>query len=69
MFRMAKEQADGKPDYVVTDGSDKPRRVCVRGPSYTHAIALLQDLIVNVDIADVPGLMTSLHTCPPEIER
>jgi len=55
--------------YVVTDGSDKPRRVCVRGPSYTHAIALLQDLIVNVDIADVPGLMTSLHTCPPEIER
>ena len=55
--------------YLVTDGSGYPRRVNVRGPSYTHAIALLEKLIVNVNIADVAALMVSLHTYPPEIER
>ena len=55
--------------YLVTDGSGYPRRVNVRGPSYTHAVALLEKLIVNVNIADVAGLMVSLHTYPPEIER
>jgi NADH-quinone oxidoreductase subunit D len=55
--------------FMVTDGSELPRRVYVRGPSYTHAVALLEDLIVNVNMADVAGLMTSLHTYPPEIER
>lgn len=55
--------------YLVTDGSGYPRRVNVRGPSYTHAVALLERLIVNVNISDVAGLMVSLHTYPPEIER
>ncbi|PLX40561.1 MAG: NADH-quinone oxidoreductase subunit D [Hyphomicrobiales bacterium] len=55
--------------YVVTDGSGYPRRINVRGPSYTHAMTLLEKMIVNVNIADVAGLMVSLHTYPPEIER
>ncbi|MBE9483693.1 MAG: NADH-quinone oxidoreductase subunit D, partial [Bacteroidetes bacterium] len=55
--------------YLVTDGSGYPRRVNVRGPSYTHAVALLERMIVNLNIADVAGLMVSLHTYPPEIER
>ena len=55
--------------YAVSDGSAYPRRVYVRGPSYTHAIALLERLAVGVNIADVNGLMVSLHTCPPEIDR
>ena len=55
--------------YLVTDGSGKPRRVNVRGPSYTHAMALLERLIVNMNISDVAGLLVSLHTYPPEIER
>jgi NADH-quinone oxidoreductase subunit D len=55
--------------YLVTDGSGYPRRVNVRGPSYTHAIALLERLIVSCNIADVAALMVSLHTYPPEIER
>jgi len=55
--------------YLVTDGSGYPRRVNVRGPSYTHAMALLERMIVNVNISDVAGLMVSLHTYPPEIER
>jgi NADH-quinone oxidoreductase subunit D len=55
--------------YLVTDGSGYPRRINVRGPSYTHAMALLEKMIVNVNISDVAALMVSLHTYPPEIER
>jgi NADH-quinone oxidoreductase subunit D len=55
--------------YMVTDGSDKPRRVNLRGPSYTQAIVLLEDLLIGANIADVGAIMVSLQTCPPEIER
>jgi len=55
--------------YMVSDGSEYPRRINVRGPSYTHAVALLEKMIVNTNISDVAGLMVSLHTYPPEIER
>jgi NADH-quinone oxidoreductase subunit D len=55
--------------YVVSDGTDKPRRVYVRGPSYTHAVALLEHLGPGTNIADTAGMMVSLHTYPPEIER
>lgn len=55
--------------YMVTDGTDKPRRVNLRGPSYTQAVALLEDLLVGANIADVAAIMVSLQTCPPEIER
>jgi NADH-quinone oxidoreductase subunit D len=55
--------------YMVTDGSGYPRRINVRGPSYTHAMALLEHLIPGTNIADVAALMVSLHTYPPEIER
>jgi NADH-quinone oxidoreductase subunit D len=55
--------------YLVTDGSGYPRRINVRGPSYTHAMALLEHLIPGTNIADVAALMVSLHTYPPEIER
>jgi len=55
--------------YMVSDGSMYPRRINVRGPSYTHAVALMEKLVVGVNIADVAPLMVSLHTYPPEIER
>jgi NADH-quinone oxidoreductase subunit D len=55
--------------YMVSDGTEYPRRINVRGPSYTHAVSLLEKMIVNANIADVAGLMVSLHTYPPEIER
>lgn len=55
--------------YLVTDGSEFPRRCYVRGPSYTHAIPLLEHLAINTNIADLAALMVSLHTYPPEIER
>ncbi|MBN1242689.1 MAG: hypothetical protein JXA15_08285 [Spirochaetales bacterium] len=55
--------------YVVSDGSDKPRRVVVRGPSYTHAVSVMETLAKGQNLADLAGLMVSLHTYPPEIER
>ena len=55
--------------YVVTDGSGYPRRINVRGPSYTHSIALFERLIINANISDVAGTLVSLHTYPPEVER
>ena len=55
--------------YMVSDGTQFPRRVNVRGPSYTHAMALLEKLILGVSNADIAGLMASLQICPPEIER
>lgn len=55
--------------YMVSDGSGYPRRVHVRGASYTHALSLLENLAVGNSIADIAGLMVSLQTCPPEIER
>ena len=55
--------------YVVSDGSPYPRRITLRGPSYTHAIALLEKMLIRANIADIGGIMVSLQTCPPEIER
>ena len=55
--------------YMATDGSDKPRRINLRGPSYSQAVALLEDMLVGANIADVAAIMVSLQTCPPEIER
>ncbi|PIE07028.1 MAG: NADH-quinone oxidoreductase subunit D [Rhodobacterales bacterium] len=55
--------------YMVTDGSAYPRRINVRGPSYTHAMSLLEHLLPGTNIADVAVLMVSLNIYPPEIER
>jgi len=55
--------------YMVSDGGEYPRRVHVRGASYTHAMALLEQMARGQSIADIAGLMVSLQTCPPEIER
>lgn len=55
--------------FMVSDGSDKPRRIHLRGPSYTHAVPLLERMLINTNVADVGALMVSLQTCPPEIER
>ncbi len=55
--------------YMVSDGSDKPRRVHARGPSYTHAVCLMEKLAINTNVSDIAGLMVSLHTYPPEVER
>jgi NADH-quinone oxidoreductase subunit D len=54
---------------MVSDGSKYPRRINLRGPSYTHAVSLLEKMLINANIADIGAIMVSLATCPPEIER
>ncbi|MEN8228084.1 MAG: NADH-quinone oxidoreductase subunit D [Bacteroidota bacterium] len=55
--------------YMVADGSMNPRRINLRGPSYTHGVVLLEKLLTGANISDVSSIMVSLATCPPEIER
>jgi NADH-quinone oxidoreductase subunit D len=55
--------------YVVSDGSEKPRRIHVRGPAYVHGVSLLENILVGANIADTSFIMNSLGVCPPEIER
>ncbi len=55
--------------YVVTDGSEYPRRVHVRGVSHPHAFNLLEKLLVGANISDISVTLVALQICPPEIER
>lgn len=55
--------------FLATDGSEKLRRVHVRGASYVHGVALLERMLPGTNIADLYPLMGSLQVCPPEIER
>ncbi len=55
--------------YIVSNGEEKPYRIHVRGPSYTHGIQVAQEKIVGMRIADVAPFLFSLDVCPPDIER
>ncbi len=55
--------------FAVSDGTEFPRRINLRGPSYNNAISVLEKLLINANISDVSAIMVSLATCPPEIER
>ncbi|MGD8679973.1 MAG: hypothetical protein PVJ33_06365 [Lysobacterales bacterium] len=64
------EASRGEMGWVTcTDGSDRVRRVHLRGPSYTNAVTILERMLPGTNIADLSALMVSLQTCPPEIER
>ncbi len=55
--------------YVVSDGTEKPRRVHVKGAAYTHAITVLDKILPGQNISDVSFILNSMGACPPEIER
>lgn len=55
--------------HMVSDGSDKPYRVKVRGPSFSHALALFPHLVKGAYIADVPAIYWSLDPCPADMDR
>ena len=55
--------------YVVADGSDKPRRAFVRGPSYPAAILMLEELLEGASLSDVGHIMLSLNIAAPEVDR
>ena len=55
--------------YMASDGTEKLRRMQVKGPSMVHAMSLLPEVLKGAQLADVAMIMNSLGTCPPEIER
>jgi NADH-quinone oxidoreductase subunit D len=55
--------------YVVSDGTDKPYRVHVRGPSSMHAVQTLEFLAKGARVEDIAQIMFSLDACPPEVDR
>jgi len=54
---------------MVSDGGTKPYRVKIRGPSFLHLIPVLEFLLKDAQIADVPAIYWSLNGCPADMDR
>lgn len=55
--------------YMVGTGQRTPYRVKLRGPSFTLLIPVLEHLLRDVEIADVPVVYWSLNACPADMDR
>ncbi len=55
--------------YMVATGEENPYRVKLRGPSFTHMIPILEQLLVDSYYADVPAIYWSLNQCPADVDR
>ena len=67
---VSTESARGEFNYYMAgDGSEKIRRMQVKGPSLIHGFTLLEKLLVDEELSNVAMIMNSLGICPPEIER
>jgi NADH-quinone oxidoreductase subunit D len=55
--------------YVVSKGGKYPYRVHVRGPSFTHGIDVLEQLLRGYEISDTALITGTLAVCPPDIDR
>ncbi|HWQ48232.1 MAG TPA: F420H2 dehydrogenase subunit FpoD [Methanosarcina sp.] len=54
--------------YMVSDGSDKPYRVKIRGPYYP-TLQALPPLIIGTTVADVAAISGSMDGCTSEADR
>ncbi|MBI1979852.1 MAG: NADH-quinone oxidoreductase subunit D [Elusimicrobia bacterium] len=54
--------------YLVSDGADKPYRVHVRPPSFIN-LAVLQDILVGMKVADVIAILGSVDIVLGEVDR
>ena len=64
------ESARGEQCYhMVGDGTNKPYRVKVRGPSFSHTLVEFPYLAKDSNIADVPAIYWSLDPCPADVDR
>lgn len=55
--------------YIKGDGTANPYRVKIKGPSFTHLIPILEFLLKNAEIADIPIIYWSLNGCPADMDR
>ncbi|MDG6244798.1 MAG: F420H2 dehydrogenase subunit FpoD [Methanolobus sp.] len=54
--------------YMVSDGSEKPHRVKIRGPVYP-TLQTLPPLLKGVNVADIVAIAGSMDTCTSEADR
>jgi NADH-quinone oxidoreductase subunit D len=54
--------------YMISDGSDKPYRVKIRGPVYP-TLQALPPLLKGVTVADIVAIAGSMDTCTSEVDR
>jgi NADH-quinone oxidoreductase subunit D len=67
---VSTESARGEYNYYMAgDGTEKIRRMQVRGASLIHGFTLLEKLLIGEELSNVAMIMNSLGICPPEIER
>jgi NADH-quinone oxidoreductase subunit D len=55
--------------YMVGNGTDKPYRVKLRGPSFLHVLAAFPYLAKGSQLADIPAIYWSLDPCPADMDR
>jgi NADH-quinone oxidoreductase subunit D len=55
--------------YVVSNGTEKPYRVYVRGPSISHGVLVLEEILKGQRLADISPILFSLDICAPSIDR
>jgi NADH:ubiquinone oxidoreductase subunit D len=53
---------------VVSDGTDRPRRVRLRGPDTAH-VSALADLVLGCRVEDVPLAVASMDLCVGGCDR
>jgi len=67
---VSTESARGEYNfYMAGDGTEKLRRMQVKGASLIHGFTLLEKLLIDEELSNVAMIMNSLGICPPEIER
>ncbi len=54
--------------YMVSDGSERPYRVKIRGPVYP-TLQALPPLLKGVSVADIVSIAGSMDTCTSEVDR
>ncbi|MEA3344325.1 MAG: hypothetical protein U9Q16_01415 [Patescibacteria group bacterium] len=55
--------------YIKGNGKENPYRVKIKGPSFTHLIPILEFLLKDAEIADIPIIYWSLNGCPADMDR
>jgi len=55
--------------HMISDGSNKPYRAKIRGPTFDPILVLLPDLLKGKNIADAPVIYWSLDNCPADHDR
>ncbi len=55
--------------HMVTRGGTTPYRVKIRGPTFSHTLAVFPFLARGVQIADIPAIYWSLDSVPADMDR